>query len=118
MLKTPPLNFGLPASYPTQSPPIQPHVNNQSRPPPKLDNTRYFSWKKSMESYFRSCSVHLWRVVLQGNNPVDPSNLTRQEEIDEQLEANTKFILESAMSANDEDIVRNLKTAKEAWVHL
>ena len=71
-----------------------------------------------MESYFRSCSMHLWRVVLQGYNPVDPSNLTRQEEIDEQLDANAQFILESAMSVNDEDIVRNLKTTKDAWVHL
>ena len=114
----PPLNFAPPSSYLTQTTPVQPHINNQSRPPPKLDSTRYFSWKKSMESYFRSCSVHLWRVVLQGYNPVDPNNLTRQEEIDEQLDANAKFILESAMSANDEDIVRNLKTTKEAWVHL
>ena len=67
-----------------------------------------------MESYFRSLSVHLWRVVLQGYNPVDPNNLTRQKEIDEQLDANAKFILESAMSANDEDIGWNLKTTKEA----
>ena len=39
----PPLNFSPPASYLTQAPPTQPHINNQSRPPPKLDNTRYFS---------------------------------------------------------------------------
>ena len=55
---------------------------------------------------------------MQGYNPVDPNNLTRQEEIDEQLDANAKFILEGAMSANDEDIVRNLRTAKEVWLHL
>ena len=48
---------------------------------------------------------------MQGYNPVDQSNLTRQEEIDEKLDTNAKFILESAMSANDEDIVQNLKTA-------
>ena len=39
----PPLNFAPPASYLTQLPLTQPHINNQSRPPPKLDNTRYFS---------------------------------------------------------------------------
>ena len=44
--------------------------------------------------------------------------MTRQEEIDEQLDANAKFILEGAMTANDEDIVQNLKTAKEVGVHL
>ena len=114
----PPHNFAPPTSYLTQVPPTQPHITNLSRPPPKLDNTRYFTWKKSMESYFRSSSVHLWRVVLNGYNPVDPTNLTRQEEIDEQLDANAKYILESAMTANDEDQVRNLKTTKEAWDYL
>ena len=38
-----PLNFAPPPSYLTQTTPVQPHVNNQSRPPPKLDSTRYFS---------------------------------------------------------------------------
>ena len=38
-----PLNFAPPSSYLTQTAPVQPHVNNQSRPPPKLDSTRYFS---------------------------------------------------------------------------
>jgi len=57
-------------------------------------------------------------VVLHGFNPVDPNNLTKQEEIDEQLDANAKFILESAMTANDEDHVRNLKTCNEAWLYL
>ena len=39
----PPLNFSPPASYLTQVPLTKPHINNQSRPPPKLDNTCYFS---------------------------------------------------------------------------
>ena len=39
----PPLNFAPPASYLTQAPLTQPHINNQRRPPPKFDNTRYFS---------------------------------------------------------------------------
>ena len=36
----PPLNFAPPSSYLTQVPPTQPHVNHQSRPPPKLDNRK------------------------------------------------------------------------------
>ena len=62
----PPHDVAPPTSYLTQVPPTQPHITNLSRPPPKLDNTRYFTWKKSMESYFRSSSVHLWRVVQIG----------------------------------------------------
>ena len=117
-IEKPSLNFAPPSSYLTQVALTQPHITNLGRPPPKLDNTRYFTWKKSMESYFRSSSVHLWRVVLHGFNPVDPNNLTKQEEIDEQLDANAKYILESAMTANDEDHVRNLKTCNEAWLYL
>ena len=40
--KKSPLNFAPPSSYLTQTAPVQPHVKNQSRPPPKLDSTRYF----------------------------------------------------------------------------
>ena len=71
-LEKPSLNFAPPSSYLTQVALTQPHITNLGRPPLKLDNTRYFTWKKSMESYFRSSSVHLWRVVLQGYTRLIP----------------------------------------------
>src|SRR5664279_1300940 len=107
-----------PSSYLTQVQPSYPDINNQSAPPRKLDSSRFINWRNSMESYVRSSSVQLWRIIKDGFKPLDPNNLTAQEVIDEQLDTTAQYILERAMNEEDVDLVRAFKIAKDAWDYL
>ena len=107
-----------PPSYLTQVQPTHPHINTQSAPPPKLDSSLFINWRNSMESYVRSSSIQLWRIIKHGFKPSDPTNLSPQEVIDEQLDALVHYLIERAMTEEDVDQVHAFKSTKEAWDYL
>jgi hypothetical protein len=47
-----------------------------------------------MKSHISSSSAHLWRVIQNGFAPHDPHNLTGREEVDEQLNATAKHLIQ------------------------
>ena len=77
-----------------------PHLTPQG-PPPKLDTVNFAYWQYLMESHLKSCSMELWRIILQGYAPVFPDNLTRREEVDCQLNANALHIIQQAMTPKE-----------------
>jgi hypothetical protein len=71
-----------------------------------------------MKSHISSSSTHLWRVIQNGFAPHDPLNLTKREEVDEQLNVTAKHLLQQAMSDTHAAHINNLSTAKEVWDYL
>jgi hypothetical protein len=66
-----------------------------------------------MKSHISSSYTHLWRVIQNGFAPHDPLNLTRREEVDEQLNAIAKHHLQQAVPDTHAAHINNLSTAKE-----
>jgi hypothetical protein len=93
-----------------------PHINNMGSPP-KLDSRNFIKWQGLMKSHISSSSTHLWRVIRNGFAPQDPLNLTGREEVDEQLNATTKHLLQQAVPDTHAAHI-NLSTAKEVWDYL
>jgi hypothetical protein len=101
-------------------PPIHypmPHINNMGSPP-KLDSHNFIKWQGLIKSHISSSSTHLWRVIQNGFAPHNPLNLTRREEVDEQLNATAKHLLQQAMPDTHAAHINNLCTAKEVWDYL
>jgi hypothetical protein len=91
-----------------------PHINNMGTPP-KLDSRNFTKWQGLMKSHISSSSVHLWRVIQSGFAPHDPLNLTAREEVEEQLNATTKHLIQQAVSDTHSAQINTLSTAKEVW---
>ena len=51
-----------------------------------------------MKSHLMSACTQLWRVIVNGYHPVNPNNLTTQEEIDQQLNATAISIILKPMT--------------------
>jgi hypothetical protein len=101
----------LPVHYP------MPHINNMGSPT-KLDSRNFIKWQGLMKSHISSSSTHFLRVIQNGFAPHDPLNLTGREEVDEQLNATAKYLLQQAMSGTHTAHINNLSTAKEVWDYL
>jgi hypothetical protein len=101
-------------SYATCVPVPMPHIVSQGLPP-ALDSTNFENWQFLMQSHVRSSSTELWRIIKEGFKPYDPSNLTRREVVDDQLNATALHMIHLAVSPKDRAHIRMLKTAKEAW---
>jgi hypothetical protein len=54
-----------------------------------------------MKSHISISSTHLWRVIQNGFAPHDPHNLTGREEVDEQLNATAKHLLQQAITTTN-----------------
>ena len=76
----------VPLQYSLDTPVPHHRITPLGSPPP-LDASAFTSWQHSMKSYFNSASIELWRILQVGFNPVDPSNLTRREVSESQLNA-------------------------------
>ena len=71
-----------------------------------------------MESHINYASTQLWRIIVDGFNPRDPSNLTPREVVDEQLNVSALYIIQKALMTEDLAHIRKFKTAKGAWDYL
>jgi hypothetical protein len=71
-----------------------------------------------MKSHISSSSTHLWRVIKNGFAPHDPLTLFGREEVDEQLNATAKHLIQQALSDTHAAHINNLSTAKEVWNYL
>jgi hypothetical protein len=60
----------------------------------------------------------LWRVIQNAFAPHDPLNLTRREEVDEQLNATAKHLIQQAVPDTHTAHINNLSTTKELWDYL
>jgi hypothetical protein len=101
----------LPVHYPMT------HINNMGSPP-KLDSHNFIKWQGLMKPHISSSYTHLWRVIQNGFAPHDPLNLTEREEVDEQLNATTKHLIQQVVSDTHVAHINNLSTAKEVWDYL
>jgi hypothetical protein len=101
----------LPVHYP------MPHINNMGSPP-NLDSHNFIKWQGLMKSHISSSSTHLWRFIQNCFAPHDPLNLTGREEVDEQLNATAKHLLQQAVPDTHAAHINNLSTAKEVWDYL
>ena len=80
-------------------PPIHhPHINNRGDPP-RLN---------------ASCFTN-WRIIDFGFKAVDPSNMTRREVVDSQLNAIALHMIKLAVGEKDMPHIKHFTAAKEAW---
>src|SRR4051794_32867258 len=91
-----------------------PHTSMHSSPP-KINTTNFSLWQFLMESRMKSCSVEVWNIIDRGFSPVFPSDLTRNEVVDCQLNATALNIIQNAMSLKELAHIRSSRTAKGAW---
>jgi hypothetical protein len=88
-----------------------PNINNMGTPP-KLDSRNFTKWKGLMKYHISSSSTHLWRVIQSGFAPHDPLSLTAREEVEEQLNATAKHIIQQTMLETHLTHINTLSTAK------
>jgi hypothetical protein len=88
---------------------------NPLGPPPKLNALAFASWQRSMKSHVNSASIELWRIIEEGYIVEDPSNMTKREFAEKQLNASALHMIELSLSDNDKHHVLHATTAKEAW---
>ena len=62
-----------------------------------------------------SACIDLWRIVQEGFHVHDPSNLTRREVVDKQLNATALHMIHVAVGEKHLAHIQHLTTAKEAW---
>ena len=70
-------------------------------PPPKLVKGDFDNWNFCIKSHLNHCSTKLWRIIEQGFYPHDPNNFTPREEVDDQYNHSTLFILQEAVPPED-----------------
>ena len=96
------------------NPPIpHPHVNFRSDPP-KLKPTHFSQWQFQMKSHLCSVSIELWRIIEDGFKAHDPTNLTRREVFDSQLNATALHQLQMVVG-EDMPLIKQFSTTKEVW---
>ena len=100
---------------PTQIP--MPHINNVGSPP-MIDTSNFTQWQFLMKSHLNSACTQLWRIIVNGYHPLDPTNLTAKEEVDNQLNATASNIILKAMTPELMTHIRSYTTAKGAWDNL
>ena len=104
-----------PPPWYSPNPPIpHPHINNRGDPP-KLSAFPFGSWQFQMKSHVCSSSIKLWRIIEVGFKAVDPTNLTRREVVDSQLNATALHMIQQTVGPKDMPHIQHLSTAKEAW---
>ena len=103
----------VPGWYPID-PPITTRINPIG-PPPKLNALAFASWQRSMKSHINSASIELWRIIEEGYKVADPSNVTRREFAEKQLNASALHMIELSVGESDKHYVLNATTEKEAW---
>ena len=86
-------NWPPPQHYSTPTHIPMPHINSLG-PPPMIDASIFSNWQFLMKSHLSSSCTQLWRVIMSGFKPVDPTNLSAKEEIDNQLNATTLNIIQ------------------------
>ena len=104
----------VPFTYPVDPPIPHPHVNIRGDPP-KLDTTMFANWQFLMTSHMNSACIELWRIVQEGFYVHNPSNLTRREVVDKQLNATALHMIHVAVGEKHLAHIQHLSTAKEAW---
>ena len=104
----------VPHAYSPNPPIPHPHINNRGDPP-KLDASSFISWTHQMKSHVSSSSIELWRIIEEGFKAVNPSNLTRREVVDSQLNATALHMIQLAVGLKDMPLIQHFTTAKEAW---
>ena len=72
-------------------------------------------WKYVMKSHVCSSSIELWRIIQVGYKPHDPTNLTRIEVVEAQLDATALYMIQKAVGNKDMARIQHLTTAKETW---
>ncbi|KAK1670530.1 hypothetical protein QYE76_058689 [Lolium multiflorum] len=99
--------------------PIVESKESTESPPPKANPYPLLGFDpakdKSQEEEKLGSSTELWRVIKEGFTPRDPSNLTRRDVVDDQLNATALHMIHMAVTPKDRAHIRTLKTAKEAW---
>ena len=96
-------------------PPIpHPPINNRGNPP-KLDSINFNTWQAQMRSHICSSSNELWRVIENGFQARDPSNPTRREVVDGQLNSTSLHMIQQAVGEKDWPYVGHFTVAKDAW---
>jgi hypothetical protein len=60
----------------------------------------------------------LWRIIPSGVAPHDMYNLTATEEVEEQLNATAKHLIQQAVSDSHSNHINSLGIAKDVWDYL
>jgi hypothetical protein len=104
-----------PSQYHTPDPIIpHPQVSHRGDPPLLKDYT-FSQWQYMMKSHVCSSSIELWRIIQVGYKPHDPTNLTRREVVEAQLDATALYMIQKAVGNKDMPRIQHLTTAKETW---
>ena len=96
-------------------PPIpHPHINHRGDPP-KLTDHSFEQWQYLMKSHVQSSCIDLWAIIVNGLHVNNPSNLTRREVVDSQLNATAKHMIQLGVGSKNMPHIQHLDTAKECW---
>jgi hypothetical protein len=68
-----------------------------------------------MTSHVFSSLIELRKIIENGLKAVDPSNLTRREVVNSQLNATTLHMIQIAVGSKDFPHIQHFSTTKEAW---
>ena len=63
----------------------------------------------------QSSCIELWSIIVNGLKVDNPSNMTRREMVDSQLDATAKHMIQLGVGAKELPHIQHLNTAKECW---
>ena len=98
-------------AYSSDRPIPHPRINPIG-PPPPLNALAFSIWQHSMRSHVNSASIELWRIIQVGFKAMDPTNLTRREVVEAQLNASTICML--VVGDKEKHQIEHYTSAKEA----
>jgi hypothetical protein len=104
----------VPHIYSPDPPIPHPHINNRGDPP-KFNPSCFSNWQFLMRSYMKSASIELWRIIEVGFKAHDPTNMTRREVVDCQLNDLALNMIQTVVGEKHMSHIELATTAKEAW---
>ena len=102
--------FAYSPDLPVPHPPI--HLRGA---PPSLNASSFARWQSSMKSHLKSGCIGLWKIIVDGFEPVDENDLTRKEEVEAQLNSTALDVIRVAVGEKNIHHIEDCTTAKEAW---
>ena len=93
-------HHAVPGWYSPDPPIPHPHINNRGDPP-KLAAHTFAQWQVLMKSHVHSSCIDLWNTIEEGLKIEDPTNLTRREVVNSQLNATALHMIQLGLGPKD-----------------
>src|SRR3954462_10193359 len=96
-------------SWYSPDPPIpHPRVYNRGDPPKLEESATFAQWQSLMRTHVHNSCIELWNIIEHGLFIGDPTNLTRREIVNSQLNATALHMIQQGLGTKDYPHIEHL----------